>query len=101
MRAKYLRESEEQGAVFSFSFGSYSTARSYLATERALGSRHSRLVWLFSDSRKNSPSPLASRVMARGRMRSIDSRGPGSTVTSSAGQRDQSHKSRPNGSQRR
>ena len=100
MRAKCLIEFGDDGAVFSFSFGSYSTARSYLATERALGSRHSRLVWLFSDSRKNSPSPLASRVMARGRMRSIDSRVPGSTITSSAGQRNQSNKSRPNGSKR-
>jgi hypothetical protein len=40
---------------------------------RAWGSRHSRLVWRWSASRRNAASPLASRVMARGRMRSIES----------------------------
>ena len=42
MRAMYLIEAAEDGGIFSF--GSYSTARSYFATVRALGSRHSRLV---------------------------------------------------------
>src|ERR1700681_3084622 len=90
MRMKWLIEAEEEDAVFSFSFGSYSTARSYLATERALGSRHSRLVWLCSDSRKNSASPLARRVIIRGRVRSIDNQLAGSTITSSDGPPDQS-----------
>ena len=78
MRAKCLIEATEDGA--SFSFGSYSTARSYLAIARAFGSRHSRMVCWCSDSRRNAPSPLASRLMLRGRMRSIDSQRPGSTV---------------------
>ncbi len=34
--------------------------------------------------------------MLRGRMRSIESHSPGSTITSSAGQRNQSNSSRPN-----
>ena len=38
--------------------------------------------------------------MLRGRMRSIDSQSPGSTITSSAGQRNQSNSSRPNDSKR-
>ena len=38
----YLIEAGDDGAIFSL--GSYSTARSYFAIVRALGSRHSRLV---------------------------------------------------------
>ena len=38
--------------------------------------------------------------MLRGRMRSIESHVPGSMITSSAGQRNQSNSSRPNGSKR-
>ena len=98
MRAMYLIEAGDDGAIFSL--GSYSTARSYFAIVRALGSRHSRLVWRCSASRRKLASPLARRVMLRGRMRSIDSQVPGSTLTSSAGQRNQSNSSRPNCSKR-
>jgi hypothetical protein len=42
IRTKCLIEAGDEGGIFSL--GSYSTARSYFATERALGSRQSRLV---------------------------------------------------------
>ena len=65
-----------------FSFGSHRTARSYLATVRALGSRHSRLVCRCRASRKNRASPLPRRVALRMRMRSICETMPFCTLSS-------------------
>src|SRR4051794_41880897 len=75
MRAMYLIEAGDDGAIFSL--GSYSTARSYFAIVRALGSRHSRLVWRGGAPRREVASPLGGGGVFCGRVGPVVRPGPG------------------------